>query len=103
MFPPAGQMDSLATTTASVKTGDCERTYHGQQQSEVQYSMGSVLPSALSYGMAENTQFRCDGNTDATLPDLTSQHTFVFNDSGLPSHSDHDPNTEGAFGDMDME
>jgi len=52
---------------------------------------------------ASNAQFARNESATAGSIALTPDQTVMFHGGGLRSpHSDHDPNTDGAFGDMDM-
>jgi hypothetical protein len=52
---------------------------------------------------ASNAHFTRNETATTGSIDLTPDQTVMFHGGGLRSpHSDHDPNTDGAFGDMDM-
>ena len=97
---PAAQTEGLAATLENAIVADIgQRANHSQQQPGTQ--------NAIGYRMPNNAHFMRDENTAVNSPSLISRHTSMFNGSGLRSqYLDHDPdpdpNTDGAFGDMDM-
>jgi len=68
---------------------------HVQLQQEMQHPANERL--------ADIAHFTCEKNANAASASLIPDQVVMINDGGhRSSHVDHDPNTDGAFGDMDL-
>ena len=99
VLPPAVQTQGLAATIGNAIADIGQRLNHGQQQAGAQHAANYRMR------MLDNSHFMRDENIAVDSSPLISQQTVMFNHSGngpRSPHLDDDPNTDGAFGDMDM-